>query len=131
LELIEVRWLDETTLLTNWRVAAPLDLPPIPVIANPPPPGVDPRPRLAVFVHLLGANGAVFIDDGLWVDPLTLRSGDHFVQMHRFALPHDARSYTIELGLYDPPTGERWAVLDAEGQPVADRLLFPGEEGKP
>jgi 4-amino-4-deoxy-L-arabinose transferase-like glycosyltransferase len=132
LELVEVRWLDETTLLATWRVAAPLDLPPIPVVANPPPPGVYSGPRLAVFVHLLDANGALFAaEDGLWVDPLTLRPGDRFVQIHRFAFPQDMRSYTLELGLYDPLTGERWAVLDAEGQPVADYILLPGEEAKP
>jgi len=132
LELIGFHWLDETTLLATWRVAAPLDLPPIPVVANPPPPGVYSGPRLAAFVHLLDSDGTLLDDDdGLWVDPLTLRPGDRFVQIHRFALPHDARSYTVELGLYDPLTGERWAVLDAEGRPVADRLLFPGEEGNP
>jgi hypothetical protein len=132
LELIEVRWLDETNLLTTWRVAAPLALPPIPVVANPPPPGVYSGPRLAVFVHLLDVNGSLFAaDDGLWVDPLTLRPGDIFVQIHRFTLSHDAHFYTIELGLYDPLTGERWTVLDAEGQSVADYILLPGEEGKP
>ncbi len=132
MELIEVRWLDERILLATWRVAAPLDLPPIPIVANPPPPGVYSGPRLAVFIHLLDADGtSLAADDGLWVDPLTLRPGDQFVQIHRFTLPHDARAYTLELGLYDPLTGERWAVLDAEGRPVADHLLLPGGKDKP
>jgi hypothetical protein len=134
LELTEAHWLDERILLTTWRVAAPLDLPPIPIVANPPPPGVYSGPRLAAFIHLLDADGALLAaDDGLWVDPLTLRPGDQFVQSHRFTLPHDATggSYPLELGLYDPLTGERWAVLDAEGQPIADHLLLSGEEGKP
>ncbi|MBU0704217.1 MAG: hypothetical protein KKC18_10180, partial [Chloroflexi bacterium] len=128
LELVETRWVNENVLLTTWLVAAPLDLPPLPIVANPPPPGVYSGPRLAVFTHLLDADGALVAgDDGLWVDPLTLRPGDLFVQIHRFTLPSDAPdvSYTIELGLYDPLTGERWAVLDSTGRPVAERVLLP------
>ena len=127
LELIEVRWMDDDLLLTTWRVAAPLDLPPISIVANPPPPGVYSGPRLAVFTHLLAADGTfVSGDDGLWVDPLTLMPGDCFVQVHRFTLPHDAPagSYTLELGLYDPKTGERWAVLDSDGRPGSDHISF-------
>ena len=135
LELIESHWLTKKSLLlTTWRVAAPLDLPPIPVVANPPPPGVYSGPRLAVFTHLLAPDG-VFVagDDGLWVDPLTLRPGDCFVQAHCLTLPPDAPAgpYTIELGLYDPLTGERWAVLDSTGQPIADRVLLPVVAGRP
>ena len=66
-----------------------------------------------------------------WVDPLTLRPGDRFVQAHHFTLPLDAPAgpYTLELGLYDPLTGERWAVLDSTGQPIADRVLLPVAAG--
>ena len=133
LELTEAHWLTkESFLLTTWLVAAPLDLPPIPIVANPPPPGVYSGPRLAVFTHLLAADGTtVAVDDGLWVDPLTLRPGDRFVQAHRFTLPPGAPAgpYTLELGLYDPLTGERWAVLDSTGQPIADRVLLPAVSG--
>ena len=45
------------------------------------------------------------------------------------AAPGDTLTYTIELGLYDPLTGERWAVLDDAGQPIADRILLPAVEG--
>ncbi len=134
LTLSEVCWLDEAlpsaereiSLLTRWRVVAPLDLPPMPVVANPPPPGVYTGPRLHVFAHLLDGDGnALVIDDGLWVDPLTLRTGDQFVQVHRFALPADvaADDLAVELGLYDPKTGERWQVLGAEGRPFEDRIV--------
>ncbi|MDY6878025.1 MAG: glycosyltransferase family 39 protein [Chloroflexota bacterium] len=142
LELLEARWLDgeslapgqEAVLLVTWLVAAPLDLPPMPIVANPPPPGVYSGPRLAVFTHLLAADGTFLAgDDGLWVDPLTLWPGDHFVQAHRLTLPRDAPAgpYVLELGLYDPLTGERWAVLDSAGQPVADRILLPAVESRP
>jgi len=135
LELVDAYWMEEGslapgregTLLTAWRVASPLDLPPMPIVANPPPPGVYSGPRLAVFTHLLTPDGAPLAnDDGLWVDPLTLQAGDRFIQAHRFALSPDAPTgpYTLELGLYDPLTGERCAVLNSEGQPVVDRVLF-------
>ena len=135
LDLLNARWVDEGSiapgremvLLTTWRVAEPLDLPPIPIVGTPPPPGIYAGPRLAVFTHLLAADG-VFLtgDDGLWVDPLTLRPNDRFVQVHRLALPADTPSgpCTLEIGLYDPLTGERWAALDLEGR-ASDRVLLP------
>jgi 4-amino-4-deoxy-L-arabinose transferase-like glycosyltransferase len=129
LELIEARWIGETGLLTIWRVAEPLDLPPMPIVANPPPPGVYSGPRLKVFAHLLATDGTqVAGDDGLWVDPLTLQPGDYFLQVHRFTLPPDAPAgpYAVRLGLYDPKPGEemRWDVLDDAGQPVSDYVLI-------
>jgi hypothetical protein len=48
---------DTQTLELEWRLARPLDLPPIPLISNPPPPGVYAGPRLAVFAQLLDENG--------------------------------------------------------------------------
>jgi hypothetical protein len=52
-------------------------------------------------------------DDGLWVDPLTLQPGDRFVQIHRFSVSDGASDgpYALDLGLYDPKTNERWAIL--------------------
>jgi len=141
LELIQARWMNgepvvpgrEATLLTTWLVAAPLDLPPLPVIANPPPPGVYSGPRLAVFAHLLAPDETSFVgDDGLWVDPLTLRTGDRFIQVHRFVLSPDvpAGPYLLELGMYDPMTGDRWPTLQAGGQPGPDRFTIR-VEGEP
>jgi hypothetical protein len=123
----------EATLLTTWLVAAPLDLPPLPIIANPPPPGVYSGPRLAVFAHLLAPDETSFAgDDGLWVDPLTLRTGDRFIQVHRFVLSPDvpAGPYLLELGMYDPMTGDRWPTLQADGQPGPDRFTIR-VEGEP
>ena len=139
LELIETRWTtepplapgQEAVLLTTWHVPGPLDLPPLPIVPNPPPPGVYSGPRLAVFIHVLAGDGTSLTgDDGLWVDPLTLRPGDRFIQFHHLTLSPGATSgpYVLELGLYDPYTGERWAVLDATGQPVSDRIVIPAAE---
>jgi hypothetical protein len=119
--LTGAHWLDpdslapgrEAILLTTWHVAAPLDLPPIPVVAQPPPPKTYSGPRLAVFAHLSDIDGRMLAsDDGMWVDPLTLRPGDRFVQIHRFLVPDGASAgpYTLELGLYDPKTNERWSA---------------------
>lgn len=121
---------EEAVLITAWHVAQPLELPPIPIVANPPPPGVYSGPRLAVFAHLLDADeGPLAIDDGLWVDPLTLRLGDRFVQIHRFTLAADApqKPHTLALGLYDPKTGQRWSidVKDGSGQTRYDQVILP------
>jgi hypothetical protein len=110
-----------------WQVAEPLKLPPTPIVANPPPAGVYSGPRLSIFAHLLDAAGnSVAGADGLWVDPTTLVVGDRFLQIHRFVLPGDASPgpYHLEVGLYDPLTNQRWFVVDATGQPVADRVIL-------
>ncbi len=140
LELVSAEW-DiipapdrEGRLVTTWRVAGPLHLPPLPVVANPPPPGVYAGPRLSVFAHLLAADSTLLAgDDGLWVDPLTLEPGDCFIQIHRFALGADAppQPYTLELGLYDPLDGARWDVLDGAGQPISDHVLLPVATSEP
>lgn len=121
LVLTGARWLNEdrlapgreATLLTTWRVAAPLDLPAMPIVAQPPPPRTYTGPRLSVFAHVVDTGGRVqALDDGLWVDPLTLRPGDRFVQLHRFVVPADASEgpYSLQLGLYDPKTNDRWPI---------------------
>lgn len=85
---------------------------------------------LAAFVHLLDANGQIVAQqDGLGYPPHTWRTGDIFTQVH--ALPLDASlppgRYWLQLGLYRRETGSRWLVLDATGNPLADRLLIPVE----
>ncbi len=95
-------------LEVQWRVERPLDLPPLPLVSNPPPPGVYAGPRLYVFAQLLGPDGAFLVgDDGLWVDPLTLRGGDAFLQRHALPAPDGAEAAAVLFGLYDPFTGER------------------------
>jgi hypothetical protein len=122
----------QATLWLLWQVDRALDLPPMPLVANPPPPGVYNGPRLAVFTHLLGAQGVFIVgDDGLWVDPQTLQPGDQFLQIHYLSVPAAAPAgpYALEVGLYDPFTGQRWSVLDANGQPLSDYLRLPVAEG--
>lgn len=108
---------DPTTsrLALGWQVAETLQLPAIPLISNPPPPGVYAGPRLQVFAQLLDAEGNFLTgDDGLWVDPVTLQPGDIFLQHHWLELPEGIVAETAVFGLYDPMTGER--ILTSDGR---------------
>ncbi|GJM41997.1 MAG: hypothetical protein DHS20C20_22790 [Ardenticatenaceae bacterium] len=99
----------------GWQVAETLQLPPMPLISNPPPPGVYAGPRLQVFAQLLDAEGNFLAgDDGLWVDPVTLQPGDIFLQQHWIQLPENVVVETAAFGLYDPMTGER--ILTTDGR---------------
>lgn len=96
-----------------WQLQRPLNLPPTPLISNPPPPGVYAGPRLSVFTHLLNGDSQFLIgNDGLWIDPTTLYEGDIFIQLHDLPIP--AVGQTIVFGLYDPLTGER--ILTEDGR---------------
>jgi len=118
LALQAVAW-DGADVITWWAVVGELPLPPYELIPNPPPPGVYNGPRLSVFAHLYAADGSFITgDDGLWIDPYTLRTGDRMVQVHRFDIPADAPggSYRVYIGLYDPLTGERWQLPNGANQ---------------
>ena len=120
LALQVVAWEGET-LTMWWAVVGDLPLPPEELIPNPPPPGVYNGPRLSVFAHLSTADGSYITgDDGLWVDPYTLRAGDRIVQVHHFTLPEDAPDgpRILSVGLYDPLTGERWLRPDGTDKAV-------------
>jgi hypothetical protein len=98
----------------GWQLAETLQLPPMPLISNPPPPGVYAGPRLQVFAQLLDAEGHFLAgDDGLWVDPMTLYPGDIFLQQHWIQLPEGVLAETAVFGLYDPKTGERILTTDS------------------
>lgn len=113
-------WDEASGALTlEWRVADDLQLPEMPLISNPPPPGVYAGLRLAVFAQLLDADGGFLAgDDGLWVDAQTLRAGDVFVQRHYLSAPGAA---VVSFGLYDPMTGER--LLTDDGRDHIDLEL--------
>jgi 4-amino-4-deoxy-L-arabinose transferase-like glycosyltransferase len=96
----------------GWWVQRPLELPPFQLISNPPPPGVDARPRLVVFGQLLAEDGTFLTgDDGLWVDPYSLQPGDLFVQQHWLQADGAAQ---VAFGLYDPVVGVR--ILTDDGR---------------
>ncbi len=111
---------DSQILELGWQVGRELDLPDMPLISNPPPPGVYAGPRLYVFGQLWDADNHFLAgDDGLWVDPATLQPGDIFIQQHHLHLPEGsaaatAVAETAVFGLYDPMTGER--ILTEDGR---------------
>ena len=106
---------DTQQLELEWRLARPLDLPHIPLISNPPPPGVYAGPRLAILAHLLAADGQFLTgDDGFWLDPESLYAGDQFRQTHWLTGAPLAQAATIAFGLYDPKTGQR--ILTEDGR---------------
>ena len=106
---------DTKQLELAWQVQRPLDLPPMSLISNPPPPGVYAGPRLLVFAHLVDAGGNLLAgEDGLWVDPVTLFPGDIFLQQHWPALPEGSRPAAAVFGLYDPMTGARILTEDGD-----------------
>jgi 4-amino-4-deoxy-L-arabinose transferase-like glycosyltransferase len=112
---------DEQRLELEWRLARPLDLPPIPLISNPPPPGVYAGPRLVVFAQLHDAKGNYLTgDDGLWLDPETLYPGDQFRQLHRLDGTPQESAAAVVFGLYDPKTGQR--ILTEDGR---DHITWP------
>jgi 4-amino-4-deoxy-L-arabinose transferase-like glycosyltransferase len=143
LALLGLRRLDAGTeagsavsLLCTWLIENGPQLPPIPIVANPPPPGVYSGARLSVFVHVVDPEGqSAAGDDGLWVDPVTLRQGDYFVQAHVLEVPAGLalERCLLEVGLYDPKTGERWPAFDPDGGALGDSLLLPitGAETEP
>ncbi len=99
----------------GWQVGRELDLPDMPLISNPPPPGVYAGPRLYVFGQLWDADDNFLAgDDGLWVDPATLQPGDIFIQQHHLHLPEGSAAATAVFGLYDPMTGQR--ILTEDGR---------------
>jgi hypothetical protein len=106
---------DSGRLDLAWAVEEVLDLPPIPLVSNPPPPGIYSGPRLAVFAQLQDAAGNFLVgDDGLWVDPQTLQAGDRFIQQHLLPGVENMDGVTAVFGLYDPLSGER--ILTSDGQ---------------
>ncbi len=103
---------DGLEVVTGWRVARALDLPPFHLLSKPPAPDEDDTPRLAIFVQLLDGSGQrVAGADGLGVDPYTLRPGDAFYQRFVVDLAEvPPGSYRLTAGLYDPATGARWPI---------------------
>ena len=85
---------------------------------------------LATFAHLLDASGQIVAQqDGLGYPPHTWRVGDIFTQAHHLSLDASLPpgQYWLQLGLYRRETGNRWLLLDGNGDPLADRILIPVE----
>jgi 4-amino-4-deoxy-L-arabinose transferase-like glycosyltransferase len=99
---------EELLLFAFWQVEAPFE------------------PPLAFFLHLLDAEGQVRgQQDVPSVNPVGLKEGDVFVQVHRFQVSPDVSpgEYPLEIGVYRPDTMQRWPVYEGD-EVVTDRLLL-------
>jgi hypothetical protein len=80
------------------------------------------RPRAKIFLHVLDDRHKVVTgDDREDLNFATLNAGAAFWQISQLTLPDDLPSgrYAIEIGWYDPETGERLMCDDG-----ADRFLL-------
>ena len=98
----------EVELLTVWRVRAPF------------------APEAVTFAHLLDHNGHIVGQmDRLDVPSWHWRSGDAFVQLHRFQVDANAPPglYHLEVGIYTRENLTRLPIL-VDGVAVDDRILL-------
>ncbi len=98
-------------VVTYWRVNTSTDL------------------EVTMFTHLLSGDPAHPVlaqRDMLDVPSYYWLPGDAFAQVHRFAIPADARpgAYPLEVGLYTPDDQKRWLLLDAAGNSIDDHVII-------
>jgi 4-amino-4-deoxy-L-arabinose transferase-like glycosyltransferase len=104
----------------------------------------DVRRRYKVFTHLLGdtfnAAGGNFLWGQADNEPATntrptttWRGAEVIVDEYAIPVAADAPpgAYRIEVGLYDPASGERLPLLGEGGTPAADHLILAGVEVVP
>jgi hypothetical protein len=97
----------------------------------------DVRQRYKVFTHLLGDTFNTASGNFLWgqadnepaanTRPTTTWRGAEVI-VDEYAIPVSPEAppgvYRIEVGLYDPVTGQRLPVLEPEGTPAADHAIL-------
>jgi len=77
--------------------------------------------NFSIMAHLVNSSGeALSTADGLGVRPTSLRTGDVFAQLHRFARPETRSQVWLRTGGYWLDTMERWQVGK---DPSADAFL--------
>ena len=86
----------------------------------------------AVFVHVLNENGEIVAQQdsipGQGAMPTQGWIKDEYIaNFYQLELPLDLPSgqYQVAVGMYDPDTGIRLPITDANGQPQGDRILLP------
>ena len=96
-----------------------------------------PEHRYKIFTHLLGEVFNAGTGNFLWgqqdnepvngTRPMpTWRAGEVIVDRYAITLSNQAPPgrYSLEVGLYDPVTGERAPVLDGQEQPIGDHVVL-------
>lgn len=92
-------------------------------------PGAQDAPAYTVFTHLLGADGRIYGQDDSQPAEGTRPStgwmaGEIISDRHRLTVRTDAPvgSYTIEIGLYEPLSGQRVLALASDGS-ASDHVI--------
>lgn len=71
-----------------------------------------PFPAFA-FAHLLDSKGNLIAgSDRFDADAFSIQPGDRFLQRHSFPEGTPPGTYTLEIGLYNPATGDRYPAAD-------------------
>jgi hypothetical protein len=92
-----------------------------------------------VFVHLLAADGTFVTQDdalpgGAFFPTSTWLPGDTVLDLHQLELPAEIQpgEYTVVVGLYHQPSGDRLEAVGGDGQLLGDAVplstLFLGEQ---
>ncbi len=96
----------DISVITYWQAGSPITRP------------------LELFVHALDANAVVAAAaDGWGAPPIGWQPDDLIVQVSRLNLAPDAGPVWIEIGIYDPGSGERLPVI-SDGRDIGQRLLL-------
>ncbi|HLF26048.1 MAG TPA: hypothetical protein VJG32_06915 [Anaerolineae bacterium] len=96
----------EARLVTYWQAGAQVVTP------------------LQLFVHAVAADGSIVAqEDRLDAPAYGWREGDLIAQVNRLALPDVSGPVWLQIGLYQPDSGERLPVR-VEGRAVDQRLLL-------
>jgi hypothetical protein len=103
----------DISVITYWQAGSPITKP------------------LELFVHALDSNAVVAAAaDGWGAPPIGWQPDDLIVQVSRLNLAPDAGPVWIEIGIYDPGSGERLPVIIG-GRDVGQRLLLRQVLGPP
>jgi hypothetical protein len=94
----------------------------------------QPATGYTVFTHLVGPDGMLW---GQWDNPpvwgtyptTEWEAGETVFDQYLIPVSDDAPTgkYHLLVGLYDPVTGKRLAVLSNNGEPVGDYIQLDGE----
>lgn len=103
---------NSTSIMTYWRAAGSVTSP------------------VELFLHALNADGEIVAQhDGFGTSAYGWHSGDLIVQLSRLDIPTDTGPLWLELGLYNPDSGERLPILVGNRE-VDRRLLLTALEAK-
>ncbi|MEK7326721.1 MAG: hypothetical protein AAB217_15870, partial [Chloroflexota bacterium] len=108
--IVVAHWrVGQTFAMAEPGIGASVAAPPFPIFA---------------FLHLLNSDGSLAAgSDRFDVDVFSLQAGDRYLQRHLFEIAPGV--YTLEIGLYNPVTGERVLTLDGRDAVLLGSITVP------